>query len=276
MDRITEPASPSDAIRLRALALRDLRAGIGDVALWGRLGARELARRYRRTLLGPLWGSARVGIFVMALGLVGSRLMPGSGEFYVPYVAAGMVIWTFLLETTTAYTMLFTSRGQLIRQIKLPYSLLVCIALWRHVLIMFHHVVIVAIAMAVYGVPLTAATPLALVGLVALIAVMLPWGIVVAIACARFRDLQPLIASILQIAFFVTPVFWLPSQLASGASLIVGFNPAYYFIEIVRAPLLGAAPDPVCWIVVPVLIVLAWAVAIALLARTRHRIAFWL
>lgn len=275
MQTITEPASPA-AATLRALALRDLQAGIGDVALWGRLGARDLARRYRRTLLGPLWGSARVGIFVMALGLVGSRLMPGSGVLYVPYVAAGMVIWTFLLETTTEYSMLFTSRGQLIRQIKLPYSLLVCIALWRHFLIMLHHFVIVAIAMIVYGVPLTSATPLVLIGLLALIAVMLPWGIVIAIACARFRDLQPLIASILQIAFFVTPVFWLPSQLSSGAGPIVGFNPAYYFIEIVRAPLLGAAPDPLCWIVVPILIALTWAIAIALLARTRHRIAFWL
>lgn len=271
-----EQSSPAAAAHLRALALRDLRAGIGDVALWGRLGARDLARRYRRTLLGPLWGSARVGIFVMALGLVGSRLMPGSGVLYVPYVAAGMVIWTFLLETTTEYSMLFTSRGQLIRQIKLPYSLLVCIALWRHFLIMLHHFVIVAIAMIVYGVPLTSATPLVLIGLLALIAVMLPWGIVIAIACARFRDLQPLIASILQIAFFVTPVFWLPSQLSSGAGPIVGFNPAYYFIEIVRAPLLGAAPDPLCWIVVPILIALTWAIAIALLARTRHRIAFWL
>ncbi len=276
MSMIAESSSPPDATRLRTLALRDLRAGIGDVALWGRLGMRDLARRYRRTLLGPLWGSARVGIFVMALGLVGSRLMPGSGVLYVPYVAAGMVVWTFLLEATTEFSMLFTSRGQLIRQIKLPYSLLVCIALWRHVLIMLHHFVIVALAMLVYDVPLTVATPLALLGLLALVGVMLPWGIVVAIACARFRDLQPLTASILQIAFFVTPVFWLPSQLASGAGLIVGFNPAYYFIEIVRAPLLGAAPDPLCWIVVPALILLAWAVAVALLARTRHRIAFWL
>lgn len=276
MQTITGLPLTSDAAKLRALAWRDLAAGIGDVSLWARLGTRDLTRRYRRTLLGPLWGSARVGIFVMALGLVGSRLMPGSGVLYVPYVAAGMVIWTFLLETTTEFSMLFTSRGQLIRQIKLPYSLLVCIALWRHFLILLHHAVIVVLAMIIYGVPITSATPLVLIGLVSLIAVMLPWGIIVAIACARFRDLQPLIASILQIAFFVTPVFWLPSQLASGAGVIVGFNPAYYFIEIVRAPLLGAAPDPLCWIVVPGLIVLTWTSAIALLARTRHRIAFWL
>jgi len=84
MQTITELPSPPDTARLRALALRDLQAGIGDVALWGRLGTRDLARRYRRTLLGPLWESARAGMFVMALGLVGSRLTPGSGVLYVP------------------------------------------------------------------------------------------------------------------------------------------------------------------------------------------------
>lgn len=269
-------ARPDLAAHRRGAALRDIAAGIGDAALWGRLGARDLARRYRRTLLGPLWGAMKMGIFVAALGLVGSRLMSEADPHYVPYVAAGMVVWTLLIETTGEFTALFTSRGHLIRQIRLPYTLLVCIALWRHFLIMLHHFVIVAIAMVLYGVKPTAATPLALVGVAALVAVLLPWGLIAAIACARFRDLQPLIASVLQIAFFVTPVFWMPGQLSSGAGVIVGFNPAYYLIELVRAPLLGRLPDPLCWIVVPALIAATWALAIAMLARTRHRIAFWL
>ena len=192
----------------------------------------------------PALGCDEDGYIVAALGLVGSRLMMEADPHYVPYVAVGMVVWTFMLETTGEFTALFTSRGHLIRQIKLPYTLLVCIALWRHFLIMLHHFVIVAVAMVIYGVKPTAATPLALVGLVALVAVLLPWGLIAAIACARFRDLQPLVASVLQIAFFVTPVFWMPGQLSSGAGVIVGFNPAYYLIELVRSPLLGRMPDP--------------------------------
>ena len=129
MTTLDSAAQPDLATRRRDAALRDIAAGIGDVALWGRLGARDLARRYRRTLLGPLWGAMKMGIFVAALGLVGSRLMSESDPHYVPYVAAGMVVWTFMLECTGEFTALFTSRGHLIRQIRLPYTLLACIAL---------------------------------------------------------------------------------------------------------------------------------------------------
>ena len=34
--------------------------------------------------------------------------------------------------------------------------------------------------------------------------------------CARFRDIQPIVNSVMQIMFFVTPVIWKPEQLGDG------------------------------------------------------------
>ena len=36
--------------------------------------------------------------------------------------------------------------------------------------------------------------------------------------CARFRDIPPIVGSMMQIAFFVTPVIWKPEQLGAQAS----------------------------------------------------------
>ena len=44
---------------------------------------------------------------------------------------------------------------------------------------------------------------------------------------ARFRDVPPIVASIMQVAFFLTPIFWTPSALPSR-ELFVHLNPFYY------------------------------------------------
>ena len=93
--------------------------------------------------------------------------------------------------------------------------------------------------------------------------------------CARFRDIAPIIGSVMQIAFFLTPVIWQPEQLGRHVVLLP-FNPFFALLEIVRAPLLGhdAVADDLarrralqrC----PVRRV------VALFVRARGRIAFWI
>ena len=43
----------------------------------------------------------------------------------------------------------------------------------------------------------------------------------------RFRDVPPIIASVMQVAFFLSPVFWTPGALR-GREIFVNANPFYY------------------------------------------------
>ena len=61
---------------------------------------------------------------------------------------------------------------------------------------------------------------------------------------ARFRDVPPLVGNIIQILMFVTPIFWFSSQLGPGAQPIITYNFMFHLIEVMRAPMLGAAPAP--------------------------------
>jgi ABC-type polysaccharide/polyol phosphate export permease len=101
-------------------------------------------------------------------------------------------------------------------------------------------------------------------------------ALVLAILCARFRDIQQIIATLLQVAMFVTPIFWSPSQLSGRARVLVDYNILYHFVEIVRDPLMGTAPSLWSWGMVICATVLGWMLAFYLLARFRRRIAYWL
>ena len=79
----------------------------------------------------------------------------------------------------------------------------------------------------------------------------------------------------MRIAFFLTPVMWIPEMLGSRAYLAL-YNPFAYFVELIRAPLLGQAVPALTWMLVLGVTATGWAAAWAVFARYRGRVAYWL
>jgi ABC-2 type transport system permease protein len=75
---------------------------------------------------------------------------------------------------------------------------------------------------------------------------------------------------------FVTPIMWPSNQLSGRSHYLVDYNPLYHYIEIVRDPLMGQPPSSWSWLMVGLSTVLGWALALALFARFRRRIPYWL
>jgi len=113
-------------------------------------------------------------------------------------------------------------------------------------------------------------------GLFLLLVNCLWMGLVLSVFCARYRDIPTLIASILQILMFVTPIMWPPETLSGRKALIIDANPAHHLINLVRAPMLGRMAEPESWLVAIVLAVVGWAVAIAVFSRYRRWLPYWL
>jgi ABC-type polysaccharide/polyol phosphate export permease len=88
--------------------------------------------------------------------------------------------------------------------------------------------------------------------------------------CARFRDIPPIVQTITQMMFLLTPM-WRPNQIP-GRELFYLLNPFYYLVEIVRAPLEGRAPSLFVWTVAAA----AFVVSLLFFSRFRNLIVYWL
>ena len=101
--------------------------------------------------------------------------------------------------------------------------------------------------------------------------------VVLAIVCARYRDLSQIVASILQVSFYLTPIIWLPSMVPSRAGVnLLELNPFFHFLELLRGPLLGTIPSITSWIIVILITLVSWAIAIFIFFRFKNRIAYWM
>jgi ABC-type polysaccharide/polyol phosphate export permease len=256
-------------------AMADIVEGILAWRVWVRFGWYDLVARYRRSWVGPLWLAISTLIFVFSMGIVFSFLFNMSMSEYLPYVAFGTVVWTYLNTVACDGVSTFVEAEGYIRQVKRPLSIYVCRVAWRNT-IMLANQMVAALAVAImFGRLSIALLPLAVLGLVFLIANSVWVIVLVGVLGTRFRDVLPIIQNILQVLFFITPVIWLPSQIGDRL-YIAEFNPLYHLIELVRAPFLGTVPPFRSYVIIAVVTVMGFLVAALFYQRFRDRVVYWL
>ena len=115
--------------------------------------------------------------------------------------------------------------------------------------------------------------PALILVMLCLSAIVLVFGIV----CARYRDLTQIVASIMQVSFYLTPIIWLPSMVPSRAGVnLLELNPFFHFLELLRNPLLGTVPSINSWLIVTLITIVCWVIAIFIFFRFKNRLAYWL
>jgi ABC-2 type transport system permease protein len=257
-----------------AAAYADLRQGVAMHELWLFLGWRDIKKHYSRSLLGPLWLTLSMGIMIAGLGVLYSAIFKMEIATYLPFLAIGFIMWGLIGTMITNACTVFSNAAGPIRQIRLPYSVYIFQFAWTQFVTFCHNFVIYVFVALIFGIWPTLATLL----LVPALALILLNGIFVAMIlgplCARFRDIPMIVASIVQVSFFMTPILWSATQVPERA-VFVGANPFYHFIEIARDPLLGSPATLVNWAVCFAITMFLGIVAFLFFARYRARIAYW-
>ncbi|TRM54256.1 ABC transporter permease [Achromobacter sp. LC458] len=258
-------------------ALEDLSSALRRSTLIATLGWQDVRQRYRRSALGPFWLTISMGVMIGTIGLVFGQIFKSPMEEFLPFLAAGLILWTFISSVITEGCSSFIAAEAVIKQLPIPLSVHVFRQLWRNLIILTHNIVIFPLVMLAVGKAPSVHMFLAIPGLL-LVLLNLVWlCIFLGIICTRFRDIPQIISSLLQVIFYLTPIMWLPSLLPQRAgTYMLDLNPFFHFLEIVRAPLLGQLPSIENWLVTIGIAAVGWIATILLFARYRRRIAYWL
>ena len=257
-----------------ALAAADLLDGLRCWELWAAMGLQGLRRGYRRSILGPLWLTISLAVLVGALGLLYGRLFDMPLERYVPHVALGFIAWQFVQAAVSRSCTVFVRHKAWITAARRPLAMFVFKDVWENLLAMAHNGLVYVGVAVLFGVAAGLHAVLLVPALALLVANAVWVGLLLGMVCARFRDVAQIVDSVMRVAFFVTPVIWIPDQLGARSHLAL-YNPFTYFIEIVRAPLLGRGLPAVTWMLVLAVTAAGWTLTWHVFARYRSRVPYW-
>lgn len=253
----------------------DIATGLGAAHVWLALGWHDIRQRYRRSVLGPFWFTISTLIMVGVLGILYSSILGQDIHEYLPYLGTGLVVWQFISTCAIEGANTLIGAGYIIKQIRMPISVHVARMTWRNFIIMMHSLPVVFAFLIAFGHRPGLEILLIIPGLLIVLANATWIGLVLAIVCARYRDILPIIGNIIQVAFFFTPVMWVV-DLLKERRWIAELNPFYHLIQVIRAPTIGSTIELSSWIWAVSMAVIGFGIAQYLMTRTRNRIPYWL
>jgi lipopolysaccharide transport system permease protein len=256
-------------------AMADVAGGIRLWRLAWALGWLDIRLRYRGSMLGPFWLTISTGVMVGALGFLYGALFKIELRDYLPYLALSQVLWGFLAALVSEACTVFTDAEGVIRSVRMPFFVFSLRALIRNSVALGHNIVVIVVVFAIFRMWPDISALMALPGLLLWAIDALFLTLILGAFCARFRDIQPIVNSVMQIAFFVTPVIWKPTQLSPASVANLAFNPFFDLLEIVRGPILGTGAAGTVWLGALAYSIAMWAISWAFFVRARGRVTFW-
>ncbi|MBI3506700.1 MAG: ABC transporter permease [Proteobacteria bacterium] len=260
---------------MRSFIDRDVVLGLSAWRVWSKWAWVDVKQRYRRSAIGPFWMTISLGVIIGGMGFVMGTLFRTELRVLMPYLCAGMILWTLLHSIVMDGCHVFAVNASVIKSINLPLSVYVYRMVLRNFIIFFHHILIMFVVMMVFSVPVNANTLLIFPALILYFINGVWISLLLGAMCARYRDIPQVMMNVLQFVFFVTPIFWMPQNLG-GRDFIAHANIFFHFLDIARLPLLGQAPLALSWGICTLTTVGGLLLAMPAYGRFRRPLAGWL
>lgn len=232
--------------------------------------------QYRRSRIGPFWETINVTVMICGLSLVSAGIFGGSITDRIGYIGLGIIIWSAVSSIVMEGCSTFVRNGSQISATNISIDIYIGRTIFRIFITFAHQIVLYAVGILFGYIAIGWTSLLALPGLL-LILINAFW-IVTALGflCARYRDLEPIIRNLLQLAFLVTPVFWDDRQILGHHRLfLVDYNPLFHFIALVRMPLLDQMPLLQSYLVALMVTVIGYILAYMVYRRMRRQLAYF-
>lgn len=194
--------------------MNDLRNLMRHRQLIAALTARDLKARYRGSILGFFWSLANpllllaVYTFVFTVFFKQTAVTP-----YPLFLFSGILAWTFFSAAVLESTGSVSSNAGLIKKVMFPAEALPLVVVLSHLVHFLAALPILLTAMAMFAVlgKFTMSWTILLVPILMLFQALFVAGLslVVSSASVLFRDLRDIVANVLQLGFFMTPILYL-------------------------------------------------------------------
>jgi len=222
---------------------------------------RELAARYRASLLGYFWSMLNplllLTVYAIVFTTVFQPRMPGA-QPYALFLFAGLLPWLFFSGAVLDSAITLVDNGPLLAKVTCPPEIFPAVTVMSHLV---HHLLALPVLLAalaagallhLHPFPLTVVLiPLALV----------PWILVtggtamaVSALAVHFRDVRDLTGNLLNLLFFGSPIIYSLDGLPPTLRHALALNPFASLVEIYRSVAFDGRAAPLA----------TWGIALAI------------
>jgi lipopolysaccharide transport system permease protein len=214
---------------------------------------RDFASQYKQTILGPVWHIVQpiltTAIFLLLFGKIAN--IPTDGIKPVLFYMSGITIWNYFAACLTNTSNTFISNASIFGKVYFPRLVIPLSVVLSNMIRFGIQFLLLLAAIAWYhfhGFPATLSLRWLWIPILVLMVagVGLGLGIIISSLTTKYRDFAILIAFIVQLLMYVTPIGYPMSYLAySKYKTIIALNPLTSIVESFRYALFSKGTLPV-------------------------------
>ncbi|HYI36481.1 MAG TPA: ABC transporter permease [Thermoleophilaceae bacterium] len=216
---------------------------------------RDVSVRYKQSAVGVLWAVLQplllAIIFSVFLGRY-AKIPSGGGVPYPIFALSGMVMWLFFANAMSLASSSTITSAELISKVFFPRIIIPLAAVLQPVVDFLLALVVVFIAMAIYGVEISPKILLLPLLIPLALAVTLGLGLWLSALHVKYRDVQIAVPFLVQVGLFVTPIIYPFSLVPEAAKPFYALNPMVGILELYRWMLFASADWPGPVVLVPI------------------------
>jgi lipopolysaccharide transport system permease protein len=198
------------------------------------LTKRDFKSGFLGSYLGIIWAFlvpiALTFIFWLVFQ-VGFNSQPIGKYPYVLWLVCGLFPWNFFSDCITNGTNSISSNAFVVKKVAFSIGILPIVKILSALIVHAFFICLIFIMFLIYGFSFDIYVIQVFYYLICSIALLTGLTWITSSVVIFFRDLRPLIAIIIQMGFYLTPIFWDLKRLPASYHLLLKFNPAFYIVQ---------------------------------------------
>lgn len=198
------------------------------------MAKREVATQYIGSLLGFIWTFIHPMVMIFVFWLVfsvGFRVQPTNNVPFVVWLTAGMAAWFVFAEIVNGSAGVVVANAHLIKKTIFPSQILPVIKI-ASCLITHSVFLLVLIGLIIFQkMPFSFYFLQFIYYLICLSVLALGLGWIVSALNVFIRDVGQIVAVVIQVGFWTTPIFWDINMMPPKIQILFKLNPMFYIVQ---------------------------------------------
>ncbi|MDZ4306947.1 ABC transporter permease [Allopontixanthobacter sp.] len=205
---------------------------------------RDFAGRFKNTHVGMLWSVLNPLLFLAVFYFIFKVVLEIAVDRYASFVFTGILAWAWCQASLTQATTSISSNPGLVSQPGFPVASLPLVAALSNLLNLCISLPVLLLLLFLEDARTSATIVILPIIAAAQLLFILSIGYFVAALNVRFRDVQYVLPILLQLGYYVTPIFYDVGRIGPKYAWVLQLNPMYYILDGYRTVLIeGRMPD---------------------------------
>ena len=193
--------------------------------------ARDLRRRYKRSMLGYVWSMLNPLLMMIILAVVFSHIMRMNIKNYAIFLFSGSIIWTYFNYTVLVSIGAIRANATIMSQVRVPNYIFPLSAAFSAIVDMFLSIVPLLLIMLFLGHKVSYHILALPIVLIPLFFFTMGVSLFVAVGNVFYEDTEHLTDVVLKALYFLCPILYMRNMLPDWLVPYTSINPLFCMIE---------------------------------------------